>query len=72
MAWLARDRNTQHHEDNYVFSVEVLRDYEPRGWHSATHELICRPGRWEGLFPHLHLEPGEGPIEVELVRKGDG
>ncbi len=71
MAVLARDRETQYLKGPYVFTFGGLVQLDGLllGWVSTSigeHNLLYQPGNnWQGP----HLEPGEGPFEVELKMK---
>jgi hypothetical protein len=67
MAWLARDEALL---KSYVFSFAELENTgDGGGWGNTDTYYLFEPERFERECPDLHLEPGEGPIEVEPMRK---
>ncbi len=67
MAWLARD--SKDHGGLYALSFCELACSGKNGWralHGPPEDVI-----WKGAdtCEGVHLEPGEGPLEVKIVRK---
>ena len=69
MPWLARDRDTNGLSGDYVFSFGELAEFQKGDWRSDEPWNNLSPEDWQGPC----LEPGEGPIEIELkVKLGRG
>ena len=71
--WYARDKRTDR-IGNYIFCMNVLYDSIPRhinetDWRDKDHNyiVVCKEAAELLLDKQDHLEPGEGPKEIEIL-----